>query len=41
MKMEKGEMRNKDEKYRGGRKIADNWECRKESDISKKVDGDS
>ena len=41
MKMEKDEMRKTDEKQRGGRKIAENWECRKECDISRKVDGDS
>ena len=38
--MEKDKMSKKDEKQRG-RKIAENWECRKDSDISKKVDGDS
>ena len=41
MKMEKDKMRKKDEKQRGGRKITEIWECKKQSDISKKVDGDS
>ena len=41
MKMEKNKMRKKDKKQREGRKVVENWDCGKESDISKKVDGDS